>query len=209
MGQWWSQWSAQWSQMSGTTLWMSVQVILILLAAIVLSRLVRLGLVRLGRRLGLPEDYLGPLRGLLRWLILLTAGVLIMERLGVSATTLWAAISGFVALVAIAFFALWSVLSNILCAFFLLASAPFRLGDRIELVETLDKPIARGRVRDMSLFFTTLEDQDEAGERVQVQIPNALFFQKTLRRYRGQRTTHLAQAFESPMTTASQKSDDA
>ena len=61
--------------------------------------------------------------GGLRWLIMGSALIFVLERLGVSATVLWTALSGFVAVAAVAFFAMWSVLSNLLCAILILPSA--------------------------------------------------------------------------------------
>ena len=97
-----------------------------------------------------------PLRGGLRWLIMGSALIFVLERLGVSATVLWTALSGFVAVAAVAFFAMWSVLSNLLCAILIFTVGPFRLGDVVELVDTLDKPGVKGRVVAINLLYTTL-----------------------------------------------------
>jgi len=50
-----------------------------------------------------------------------------------------------VAVAAVAFFAMWSVLSNLLCAVLIFTVGPFRIGDVVELVDTLDKPGVKGR----------------------------------------------------------------
>lgn len=161
------------------------QVLLILTAAFVLQRLVVRGLSRLGNRYPLPAELLLPLRGGIRWLIIGGALIMVLERFGVSATVLWTAFSGFVAVAAVAFFAMWSVLSNLLCAALIMAVGPFRLGDVVELVENFDKPIVKGRVTDINLLYTTLEESSEGGTAAIVQVPNSLFFQKVLRRWRG------------------------
>ncbi|MNC61132.1 mechanosensitive channel MscS [compost metagenome] len=108
----------------------------------------------------------------------------VLERLGVSATVLWTALSGFVAVAAVAFFAMWSVLSNLLCAVLIFTVGPFRIGDVVELVDTLDKPGVKGRVIAINLLFTTLMEMPEAGGAL-VQVPNSQFFQKSVRRWRG------------------------
>ena len=92
---------------------------------------------------------------------------------------------GFVAVAAIAFFAIWSVLSNLLCAVLILTVGPFRLGDVVEIVEAFDKPIVKGRVIDINLLYTTLEEVAEPVTGAIVQVPNSLFFQKAVRRWRG------------------------
>ncbi|MCY1454697.1 Mechanosensitive ion channel [compost metagenome] len=83
-----------------------------------------------------------------------------------------------------AFFAMWSVLSNLLCAVLIFTVGPFRIGDVVELVETIDKPGVKGRVVAINLLFTTLIEMPEAGGAT-VQVPNSQFFQKSVRRWRG------------------------
>ena len=161
------------------------QVLLIVLAAYLLQRLVVRGLTRLSLRYPLPPELLLPVRGGIRWFIIGGALIMVLERFGVSATVLWTAISGFVAVVAIAFFAIWSVLSNLLCAVLILTVGPFRLGDVVEIVEAVDKPIVKGRVVDINLLYTTLEEVSETDAPAIVQVPNSLFFQKAVRRWRG------------------------
>ena len=115
--------------------WLGLQILLILVAAFVVQRFVARCLSRLGERYPLPPELLMPLRGGLRWLIMGSALIVVAERLGVSATVLWTALSGFVAVAAVAFFAMWSVLSNLLCAVLIFTVGPFRIGDVVELVE--------------------------------------------------------------------------
>lgn len=169
----------------GDQLLLGLQIVLILLVAFVLQRLVVRGLTRLGRRYPLPPELLLPLRGGIRWFIIGGALIMVLERFGVSATVLWTAFSGFVAVAAIAFFAIWSVLSNLLCAVLIMTVGPFRLGDMVELVESFEKPIVKGRVMDINLLYTTLQEVNEDGPGATVQVPNSLFFQKVVRRWRG------------------------
>lgn len=116
------------------------QIILILLLAWVVQRIVTRAISRLGERYPMPPELLLPLRGGLRWLIMGSAVMLVLERLGVSADVLWAALTGFAAVAAVAFFAIWSVLSNLFCALMIFTMGPFRLGDCVEVIESADKP---------------------------------------------------------------------
>jgi small-conductance mechanosensitive channel len=165
-------------------IWLGLQILFILAAGYVAQRLVGRFLTRLGERYPLPPELLLPLRGGLRWFIMGSAFVIVLGRLGVSATVLWTALSGFVAVAAVAFFAMWSVLSNLLCAVLIYTIGPFRIGDVVELVDTLDKPGVKGRVQEINLMFTTLIELPEAGGAL-VQVPNSQFFQKSVRRWRG------------------------
>ncbi|MCI8208685.1 hypothetical protein AUC61_03980 [Pseudomonas sp. S25] len=165
-------------------IWLGLQILLILVAGYMAQRLVGRFLTRLGERYPLPPELLLPLRGGLRWFIMGSAFVIVLGQLGVSATVLWTALSGFVAVAAVAFFAMWSVLSNLLCAVLIYTIGPFRIGDVVELVDTLDKPGVKGRVLEINLMFTTLIEPAEAGGAL-VQVPNSQFFQKSVRRWRG------------------------
>ena len=163
----------------------SLQILLILLASWLLQYVLCRMLTRVGRRYQLPRELTMPLKGLLRWTILLAALLLVLERVGVSATVLWTAFTGFATVGAVAFFAAWSVLSNLFCAFLIFTVRPFRLGDSIELLDVAEKPGARGRVVDINMLYTSLEDSDSPTPGTLLQIPNALIFQRVLRRWKG------------------------
>ncbi|SDB32455.1 Mechanosensitive ion channel [Pseudomonas sp. NFACC23-1] len=167
-------------------IWLGAQILLILLVGYVAQRFVARALTGLGERYPLPTQLVIILRGVLRWLIMGSAVLVALERLGVSATVLWTAISGFVAVAAVAFFAIWSVLSNLFCAVLIYTVGPFRLGDVVELVDTTDKPGIKGRVVAINLLYTTLIEPEELGTgSAMVQVPNSLFFQRSVRRWRG------------------------
>ena len=163
-----------------------VQIFLILVVAWLLNRLVKRVIARAGQHYDLPHELLVPLRGIIRWIIIATALLAILERLGMSATVLWTAFTGFATVGAVAFFAAWSVLSNLFCAVLIMTVGPFRIGDHIELLDSADKPGAKGRVIDLNMLYTTLQD-DHAPEGVPnlLQIPNSLIFQRVLRRWKG------------------------
>ncbi|QEY59740.1 mechanosensitive ion channel family protein [Pseudomonas sp. C27(2019)] len=181
MTNWFEQWAVDWISL----LIPGGQVLLIALAAWSLQRLLARGLTSLAGRYHMPPSMLLPLRGTVRWLIIGSALLLILERFGVSASVLWTALTGFLAVAALAFFAIWSVLSNIFCAALIFTVGPFRLGDRVEVMESADKPGVKGRVVMINIFYTTLEDLTEGHEGALLQIPNSLFFQKVIRRWRG------------------------
>lgn len=161
------------------------QVLLIIFLAWVAQRILTRAISRLGDRYSLlPPEVLQPLRGLVRWLIMGSALLMVLERLGVSATVLWTALTGFTAVAAVAFFAIWSVLSNMFCALLIFTMGPFRIGDTVEVIESADKPGVKGRVIAINLFYTTLQDLSEEAVGAVLQVPNSLFFQKSVRRWR-------------------------
>ena len=163
------------------------QVLLIVLAAWLLQRLVRLLVRRLVDGRGLPLEMAVVLRRLSASLIAAAALLLILERMGVSGMVLWTAFTSFAAVGAVAFFAAWSVLSNIFCAVLIFSTRLFRLQDHIEVLENGEKPGLKGRVVDINLIYTTLQEveADASDGGSVLQIPNSLFFQRSVRRWRG------------------------
>lgn len=162
-----------------------VQVLLIVTAAWLLQRLARRVIRRLGEH-NLPPEVQAAARRITAFLIYGAAALLVLESMGVSAAVLWAAFTGFAAVAAVAFFAVWSVLSNIFCSVLIFATRPFRLYEQIELLENGEKTGLKGRVMDINLIFTTLqEDATPDGQPgPTLQIPNSLFFQRAVRRFR-------------------------
>lgn len=158
-----------------------VQIAVIIAVAIGLQRLARQLIGRAVKRYGLPEELLIGSQRLSGFIIYLIAGLACLERLGASMAMIWAAFTGFAAVAAVAFFAAWSVLSNIFCTVLIFITRPFRIYDYIEVLEGGDKPGLRGRVIDINLIYSTLE---EMGTGTLLQIPNNMFFQRTLRRWR-------------------------
>ena len=156
----------------------------ILLAAWLLLRLLRIVVRRICDHYRLPAQVAVSARRLLGVLLYVSAFMLALGRLGVSGSVLWTALTGFTAVAAVAFFAAWSVLSNIFCSVLILTTRPIRVHDHIEELENGDKPGLRGRVIDINLLYTTLLEEDALRGDTVLQIPNSQFFQRTTRRWR-------------------------
>ncbi|MGV8961322.1 MAG: mechanosensitive ion channel domain-containing protein [Stenotrophomonas sp.] len=158
-------------------------ILLVLAAAWLLRVLARRLLARLGMHYTLPPQLEVAARRLSNFIIWSATLIVILDRLGVSATVLWTAFTGFAAVGAVAFFAAWSVLSNIFCTLLIFTTRPFRIGDQIELLENGEKPGLKGRVIDVNMIYTTLQEIGGPAEATFMQIPNSLFFQRGLRRW--------------------------
>ncbi len=85
----------------------------------------------------------------------------------------WVSLTGILALVAIAFFAVWSLVGNILAGVIIYFTAPFKTDDTIELLPDQ----IRGMVLAVNTFYTVLLDADKN----YINIPNSLFFQKYIK----------------------------
>lgn len=161
------------------------QILLILVLAYVLYRFIKRVVRRMALRHNWPIELTVPLTGTVRWVLIGAAILAALERMGVSATVLWTGFSSFAAVGAVAFFAAWSVLSNFFCALLIFTVRPFRLGDYIEVLDTAEKPGAKGRVIDINMLYTTLEEFNAPGTGNRIQIPNSLVFQRVVRRWHG------------------------
>ncbi|MGJ7510612.1 mechanosensitive ion channel domain-containing protein [Variovorax sp. GT1P44] len=162
-----------------------VEVALILLAAWLLYRFVRRLIERVTTSYALPEDVALITRRAFGFLLYGGALLWALERLGVSGTVLWGAFTGFAAVGAVAFFAAWSVLSNIFCALLIFTTRMFWHGDTVEVLENGEKPGLKGRVMDINLVYTTLQESGTAQEGTTLKIPNSMFFQRAVRRWHG------------------------
>lgn len=160
------------------------QLLLIVVIAMILQRSLRRIILKAGEVYDLPRHLVRPAILFTRWTIVTAAALLVLGRLGVSGTVLWTAFTGFAAVAAVAFFAAWSVLSNLFCAILIFTARPLRLGDHVEILDAADKPGARGEVVDINLLYITLEDATASQPGVLLQIPNSLIFQKVVRRWR-------------------------
>jgi small-conductance mechanosensitive channel len=100
--------------------------------------------------------------------------VLLILTWGFSIQNIWVTITGFIGLVAIGFFAVWSVLSNIFAGFILFFSRILQIGRKIEI---LPEGIS-GTVEEVNFFFIVLKDESQN----EILIPNNMIFQKTIKR---------------------------
>ena len=117
---------------------------------------------------------------LAKWLIVVVVLLLSLGFFGLSVNALWASLSGVLALVALGFVAVWSVLSNVLCSILMIIFPPFRIGDQIEIQEPTAKFSVTGKVIGTNMLFTTLEASDDSVDSI-LRVPNNIFFQKYVR----------------------------
>lgn len=88
-----------------------------------------------------------------------------------------------VAVVGVALFAQWSILSNITASVIVFFFFPYRVGDYIKVLDGDDS--AEGEVLEISLFHVILDTGDDN----LITYPNTLVFQKAVKIVRRQNTT--------------------
>ena len=96
---------------------------------------------------------------------------------GVDEQQLLIYISSFLTILGIAFFAQWSILSNITAGIILFVNYPVKIGDKITILEK-DHNID-GEIKDIGAFFITLKtDKNEF-----ITVPNSIILQKNIKYY--------------------------
>jgi small-conductance mechanosensitive channel len=121
------------------------------------------------RRLGLPK-------GVVRWLVISALSFAALLAIGIDLQGLWSTVMAAFSLIAIGFVAMWSILSHMLASVLIVIFRPFEVGDRVELLGD-DEVI--GEVTDLNPVYTTLRAADGGT----LQVPNNVFFQKSLKRH--------------------------
>ncbi|MGB3591625.1 MAG: mechanosensitive ion channel domain-containing protein [Nonlabens sp.] len=96
---------------------------------------------------------------------------------GVNQGELAVIVGSVLTLLGVAFFAQWSILSNITASIILFFKHPAKIGDRIALMEGKDY-ILEGTIENIGVFFTTIKSSD-GGE---LTLPNNIFLSKTVKR---------------------------
>jgi len=106
------------------------------------------------------------------YLLTSLAIVSIISIWGAEGKQIFVIISSVLTIIGVAFFAQWSILSNITAGIILFFSFPFKIGDRIRILDK-DFPID-AKIEDIKSFYTLLRTTE--GE--QISYPNNLLLQK-------------------------------
>lgn len=105
-----------------------------------------------------------------------------------------------IAVIGVALFAQWSILSNVTASVIVFFFFPYRVGDYIKVYDGDDS--VEGEVHEISLFHVILDTNDGN----LVTYPNTLVFQKTVKIYRN-RATQDASSQKEPVDQQDTQSD--
>lgn len=108
-------------------------------------------------------------------LVYTTVIVIIAFIWGVDEEQLLLFISSFLTILGIAFFAQWSLLSNITAGLILYVSYPVKIGDTITILEKDNN--VKGEIKDIGAFFITLQTPKSE----LITVPNSVLLQKNIR----------------------------
>ena len=107
--------------------------------------------------------------------IVYTSVIIIISFIWVYENQLIYFISSFLTILGIAFFAQWSILSNITAGLILFVNYPVKIGDEITILEK-DNNIT-GEIKDIGAFFITLQTEDKE----LITVPNSIVLQRNIK----------------------------
>lgn len=147
----------------------------ILLFALLFQTLLNAAVERLVREKAYHESRAKMVKKSLKWLVVFVSLLLLLWVWGASIGNVWVGITSVLALIAIGFIAVWSILSNILAGVLLFFTGAIRVGDEIMIVPEK----VRGKVISLNLMFCVLQAKDKS----RFSVPNNLLFQRIIRTY--------------------------
>ncbi|MEO9870772.1 mechanosensitive ion channel domain-containing protein [Ekhidna sp.] len=134
--------------------------------------LIRKSVNRLGKEFSYDPNRTAATKRILYLSLYVVVGLILVVIWGGDLNNLWVSIGSILGVIAIGFFAIWSILSNIVAGIIIYSINPFKITDTLVLVE---KNVT-GKVKDIGLIYTTLEDEDGI-----FTVPNNLFFQQVVK----------------------------
>lgn len=118
------------------------------------------------------------IRRAINLILLSISAILIMVIWGVKQSELAVFVGSLLTIIGVAFFAQWSLLSNIASSIIIFFGHSVKIGDTISIMETKDYEI-RGEILNIGLFFTKIKLLNSVDE---ITLPNNIFILKTIRK---------------------------
>ncbi|AOW17474.1 hypothetical protein LPB03_08345 [Polaribacter vadi] len=152
-----------------------IESLIIIIIVVFLKVMITNSLRKIRIKFGFQKTRVIIINRIITFILYSTAIVIIAFIWGVDEKQLLVYISSFLTILGIAFFAQWSILSNITAGLILYINYPVKIGDSITVLEK-DNNVS-GEIRDIGAFFITLKTKE--GELIT--MPNAMILQKNIR----------------------------
>ncbi|PQJ77203.1 mechanosensitive ion channel domain-containing protein [Polaribacter glomeratus] len=154
-----------------------IESLIVFILAFILRLLITKSLGKIQLKFGFQKARIILTNKIITILIYITLIVITAFIWGVDEKQLLIYISSFLTILGIAFFAQWSILSNITAGLILFVNYPVKIGDRITILEK-DYNIS-GEIRDIGAFFITLK----TAKNEFITVPNSIILQKNIKYY--------------------------
>ncbi len=152
-----------------------IESLIIIIIVVFLKVMITNSLRKIRIKFGFQKTRVIIINRIITFILYSTAIVIIAFIWGVDEKQLLVYISSFLTILGIAFFAQWSILSNITAGLILYINYPVKIGDSITVLEK-DNNVS-GEIKDIGAFFITLKTKE--GELIT--MPNAMILQKNIR----------------------------
>ena len=146
----------------------------LLVGFLILSHLIESWLEKMGKKKKVSHQRIFYIQKIFQLvifiLVLLAAGI----AFGINYDKFGIIVSSIFAVIGIALFAQWSILSNVTASLIIFFFFPYRVGDSVRIFD--DKEILEGRIHEITLFHVLIKnDKKEI-----ISFPNSLVFQKAI-----------------------------
>lgn len=150
-----------------------VPAIFVVVGAFFIYEIIRKGIDKQARKKDFPNSTSLLLKLISKWVLGILTVLIAVTMLGVELGSFWLTVSGLLAMVAVGFFASWSLISSMLATILILIWQPYKVGTKIEILPEGIK----GKVININMMLSILEDDDKN----QFKIPNSQMLQKIIK----------------------------
>jgi small-conductance mechanosensitive channel len=154
-----------------------IESFIVFILAFILRLLITKSLGKIQLKFGFQKARILLTNKVISILIYITLIVITAFIWGVDEKQLLIYISSFLTILGIAFFAQWSILSNITAGIILFVNYPVKIGDKITILEK-DYNVG-GEIKDIGAFFITLK----TAKNEFITVPNSIILQKNIKYY--------------------------
>ena len=150
-----------------------LEAIIAITSCVVLRFVIVNFIVKIQHKYDYSKYRIRPILKLVNLSIFITLIIILIAIWGIEQSNLLTFLSSVFAVVGVALFSEWSILSNVTAAFIIYFSHPVKLGETIIIID--NELNIEGRVSDIGLFYVVIKsDNDE-----KIMIPNNVFLQKS------------------------------
>lgn len=151
-----------------------IETVVIIITYFILKYVTKKATVRAAAKYSKSKTRVKIIKKIIQLILITVSLTLLFFIWGVEQSELLFFISSLLTVLGIAFFAQWSIISNITATLIIFFNHPAKIGDEIEIFD-VDHPV-KGKISDVGIFFVTVKSK-EGGS---VTIPSNLFIQKMI-----------------------------
>lgn len=149
-----------------------IETIVVVVVYLLLRLIINRAIHRASKKDEKSENRVKIVAKVVNFILIVLSSLFIFIIWGVKQSDIVVFATSIVTVIGIAFFAQWSIISNITSAFIIFFNHPAKIGDEIEIFDK-DYPV-KGTIEDIGIFFITIHSH----EGQVVTVPSNIFIQK-------------------------------